>query len=188
MAELTKHIVTGYTKTVQKQIQSSFDLFSIIPLSVINVICLYINNIFSNRGVYTWKIDDIVKVKQILNAKNGDKFESNTFMISRLKCKLVIYPNGDTEELKGWFVIHLVLLSLPSYIKHINCLRIFRVLENKASDSYLPDISPTMHDYWSTKCPLQELIDLDVNTITVQVELKMNQIWVLKYLNFLQSL
>ena len=57
--------------------------------------------------------------------------------MSRLKWQIEVYPNGDKPELKGYFVIYLRLLSLSSYINYILISRIFHVLENKASDSYV---------------------------------------------------
>ena len=96
-------------------------LFHIIPLSVINIIVLFIDNVFTNHGIYSWKIEDMELVQRMLYAENGAKWESDPFTMSRLKWKIEVYPNGDTKKLEGYFVIYLRLLSLPSYIDHVLC-------------------------------------------------------------------
>ena len=98
-----------------------------------NIILSYLSDLFDNYGLYTWKISDYQTVKKILRCKNGDKFMSDPFTISRLKCQLIIYPNGDKQELDGYFVIQFHLLSLPKYVKNVRFGRIFRVLENQSA-------------------------------------------------------
>ena len=176
--EHTKFILAGYIRDIQSKLSSlDNNLLRIIPSSVINVILLYLHNLFINHGIYIWHITDPIMVQNILNAKMGEKFTSDPFKIARLNCQLEIYPNGNKEELSGFFIIHCKILSLPKYIKHIAWSRIFQVLECKAGAPYTRNnLNVENHDHWSKKCELSDLIEIDPNTITVRVELMINRI------------
>eukprot|EP01083_Nonionella_stella_P013776 38737_1 len=166
----TQRIVHGFIYTVATLLSLDTSPFSIIPQPIINVILLYVHNLFSNQGMYTWQMNDSDTVHHMLHAKNGDKFESAPFKIARLQCKLEVYPNGDTKEMNGFFLIHLRLLSMPSNVKSIKFGRTFRILECKAAASWLSTVSTDIHDYWTRKAPLSELLELNPQTITIQVE------------------
>ena len=142
-----------------------------IPESIIDLISSFVGDLLDNQGSYTWKISDPLMVNQILHTENGTKFTSNPFTISRIRCELDIYPNGNTPDLSGYFVIFLRLISLPKYVKSVTASRIFRVLENQTSAAYVDDISIDTPDYWTDKCPLSELVAINPDTMSVQVEL-----------------
>ena len=173
----TKLVLAGYIRDIQSKLSSlESNLLCIIPASVINVVLLYLKDLFMNHGVYTWCITDPIMVRKILDAETGEKFTSDPFKIARLTCQIEIYPNGDKEEICGWFVIHLKLLSLPKYIKHVTWTRIFQVLECRAGAPFTWHGNIEHHDLWTRKCHLGHLIELNPNTITVQVEMIINKI------------
>eukprot|EP01084_Bolivina_argentea_P103436 185266_1 len=109
------------------------------------------------------------KESNMLNAKVCDKW-SQTFII----------PNGTDNETKGC-LIHLRLLSLPIAIESITFCRIFRVVENMSGSSWINTLSIDEYDFWSTKCPLAELIQLNCKTITILIELNIFKVQLNKY-------
>ena len=169
-------ILNGFIHNIQVLLSIKDNPLHTIPQSVIDLIYLFIGDLFSNEGSYTWKISDSLTVDKMLHAKNGEKFTSDPFIISRVKYQLEIYPNGNDPELSGYFVIYLRILSLPNYVENITIARIFRVLENKAGAGFVEDVSMDEPDYWTKKCPLSELIAINPTTITVQVDIMINKI------------
>ena len=136
----------------------------------------YLFDWFINEGIYEWTVRDTPTVHAMLNAKCGEKFESDTFEIARLKWKLEIYPNGDSLETNGYFIIHLRLLSLPPLIDQIQICRTFRVKESMAGSTWIAVLSEEEYEFWGKKCPLKELKDIPPDTITVSVHLRVNKI------------
>eukprot|EP01084_Bolivina_argentea_P281216 481113_1 len=166
--QTTQTIVFGYVRYIQSSFDATNKPYYNIPSPISVIILSYIDNLFDNKDEYEWKIDNPSLVNKILTAKCGDKFESEYFILCRLKCKLIIYPNGNDQELKGSFIINL-FFELPSCIEKIIFVRIFRVKENMTGSTWLSTISQGEYEYWSRKCPLSELIDLNVSTITIQI-------------------
>ena len=72
-----------------------------------------------NSGNYGWKIRDKQLVQNILNAKNGDIFETKPFMMANLQWVLRLYPNGDKEAHKGNIQILLKLVTMPPTLNNI---------------------------------------------------------------------
>ena len=169
-------ILSGFIRNIETLLSFKDNLFQIIPQSIIDLIALFVDDLFSNQGSHTWKIKDPLTVDRILHAKNMQKFTSDPFIISRLKYQLEIYPNGDKPELIGYFVIYLRVLSLPKYIKNVSIGRTFKILENKAGAAYHCAVSLDEHEYWGRKCPLSELLDINPDTISVKVEIIINKI------------
>ena len=60
----------------------------------------------NTNGSYTLKITNPSTVHKILHVKNGEKFTSDPFVISRVNFQLDIYPNGDKPEFEGYFIIY----------------------------------------------------------------------------------
>eukprot|EP01084_Bolivina_argentea_P156006 271853_1 len=177
-----KRIVLGFINTIQASLPATNNIFFVIPSAISNIIFLYVSNMFKNQGAYTWLIDDNKTVNDILNAKNGDKFESNPFKLAKLDCKLEIFPNGDNPDLVGYFVIYLRLLSLPIHISCIRFGRTFRVIECQSGASWLSTIDIQNYDYWTRKQPLAELAKINPKTITIKVEINIFKI-ILKEIN-----
>ena len=76
-----------------------------------------------NSGSFVWTINDRKLIKQILNAKIGDEFESKEFEIANLKWKIQIVPNGENEYEQNQFLLYLKCLSIPLIIdKMFICL------------------------------------------------------------------
>ena len=169
-------IVRQFIRDVHFTLSQNENLFQNVPTSIKELIASYAKTLFSNQGTYSWSISDPIIVEKMLNAETGDKFTSTPFTIARVKCQIEVYPNGDKQELSGYFVIYLRILSLPKYVKNITVGRIFHVLENRAGASFHNTISQVNHDWWGRKCPLSELIELNPNTITVQIEIIINKI------------
>ena len=175
--EQSSLILNGFLREQSNLLSNEDDLLQFIPKPIKDLISLFSGDLFDNHGSFTWKITDSSMVGKILNAKNGEKFESDPFMISRTKCQLEIYPNGHTQEISGYFVIFLKIVSIPKYVQCINIGRIFRVLENKAAAGYQKKYVNTQEpDYWTRKCPLAELQAINPNTINVQVDIFINKI------------
>eukprot|EP01084_Bolivina_argentea_P220045 372999_1 len=168
--EATEIIVTRYMKEAELLFANKSHPFYIIPFGVTLITLSYLQNIYTNKEFFEWKIDNELLVNKILNAKCGDKFESDPFDLCRIKCKLNIFPNGNKLELEGYFVIHLHLI-LPSFIDKLTFFRVFRVMECYAGSSWMDTISNGEYEYWSKHCPLSELIYIKTKIITIQIEL-----------------
>ena len=157
---LTQLLVNGYLRN------------DMIPLDLITVIMLFINDIFQNDGVHRWRIEDQEIIDKMLTAECGQKFESKTFELVRMEWKLEIYPNGFDEETKGYLVIHLRLIAMPAMIEQIEFWRIFRVEENMSSSSWVITLKESEYENWGRKCSLKELIAMQLNTLTISVEVR----------------
>ena len=93
----TKSIVFSYIHHIQQSFPYQTYSYYNIPKDINLITFLYIDNYFSNKGRYQWKIDDPQMVNKMLNCACGDKFVSNPFKMARLKWQFEIYPNGDTQ-------------------------------------------------------------------------------------------
>ena len=51
------------------------------------------------------------------------------FTLSRIKCQLVIYPNGSKPGLKGYFILHLFMdfPELIPFYTNIWCQKVFYI-------------------------------------------------------------
>eukprot|EP01084_Bolivina_argentea_P103435 185265_1 len=176
--KLTELITCGYIREIESLFPLNIPYYQ-VPLPITYIILSYINNYFSNSGCYKWKIYDNNIIQNMLNAKIGDKW-SQPFIISNLNWRLDVYPNGTDNETKGC-LIHLRLLSLPIAIESITFCRIFRVVENMSGSSWINTLSIDEYDFWSTKCPLAELIQLNCKTITILIELNIFKVQLNKY-------
>eukprot|EP01084_Bolivina_argentea_P295833 509449_1 len=136
------------------------------PKKLIRIIGQYIKGLTDNTGVYQWKIDDASMVQKMLNAKPGEKFESECFELAHLKCKLAVFPNGEDEDSKGYFRIILHILDLPDSVEEIVWNRSFRVKEVDAECCWLDTQSDKDED--SEICALSELVKLGCKTITIE--------------------
>ena len=178
----TELITFGFIRDIQSLLPSKHNTYYNIPSDITHIALSYLENYFANNGQYTWKITDCQLVKKMLNAECGEKFESKIIDIARLKWRFEIYPNGLNEELKGFFVIRLRLISLPSIIDSIVICRIFRIFETMAASIYISELRVNEHAFWTKKCLLAELIDLKCQTITIQADICINKV-ILKDLN-----
>eukprot|EP01084_Bolivina_argentea_P241540 405455_1 len=180
---VTKQIVHCYIREAESLFPTINNPYYNIPVGICNLISSYIHNFCDNSGLYEWKIDNINLINQMMNATCGTKFESDSFILSRIKCKLIIYPNGNNEDLKGYFVIHLYL-SLPSFINKITFVRVFRIKENMSGSSWLTTLSNGEYEWWSKNAPLSELQKLKCKTITIQIELNIQRLYLNNDFNF----
>eukprot|EP01084_Bolivina_argentea_P164480 285966_1 len=171
----TELITFGYFRDVEKILSFENNPWHYIPIPIINITSSYLYNYFMNYTRFTWKISGL-NVHKMLNAKCGQRFDSDIFNLGKLKFQLEVFPNGNIEDRKGYLVIHIRLLSLPSYIDSIIVLRYFHVIENMASDAWIALLKQGEYDYWGKKCPLIELKELQTETITIQVDVNINQI------------
>eukprot|EP01084_Bolivina_argentea_P137745 242589_1 len=171
----TDIIVSKYIKDAHSFFPKTNNLYYNIPLPISNIITSYINNLFDHQGKYQWKITDTRLINKILSAKCGEKFESEPFILSRLACKLCIYPNGNREELKGYFLIHLYF-NLPQYIDSIMFIRTFRVRENMTGSTWCSIIPNGEYEYWTKHCPLIDLIQLNPLTLTIDIYMNIKRI------------
>ena len=169
-------ISTGYIKKIQSSLSKDTKLFQHIPLSLIDLVICYVHDLFSNRSLFTWKISDHQMISKMLNAPIGSKFTSSPFTLCRVQCQFEIYPNGDKQISSGYFIIYLRILSLPKYVKDFSFGRIFHVIENRATASFSAFANVNMHDFWGKKCPLFELVQINPDTITIQVEFIINSL------------
>ena len=163
--EATSTIVHGYVR----------DIFQGFPSDLVKVIISYIKNFVENSGMHRIQINDPDMVNKMLNADCEEKFEMKPFTLSRIKCRLVIYPNGDKPELKGYFILHL-FMDLPGYIDTITFSRVFRVKESYTSSSWLSTISNGEYEYWSKHCPLQDIIMINPISLTIEIELNIHEL------------
>ena len=168
--QLTNQIIDGYIHQVQSSFSTDNAYYN-IPNEIAHLISLFIDNYFSTNAKHTWEITDPALITKILTAAVGDKFTSAPFTMLNCKWQFEIHPNGNKPELQGFFVIHVRLLSLPSDdIECITIWRMLRVLENSACSGWMETVGIDQSVWWTRKCPLKELIDLNTNTISIQVE------------------
>ena len=146
-----------------------------IPMDIVHLVALYVNDWFSTDGAYRWKIEDPEMVHKMLTADNGQSFESPSFMMSRLKWKLKVYPNGVDEGKLGYLIIQLHLLSLPVEVEQIQICRTFTVEEDMSSSLWVDVLSQNGYDFWGKKCSLNELVRLNPQTLTIVAEIQINK-------------
>ena len=125
MVEATKSIVNAFIHEIQQVFPYEINIYYNIPTDINLLTLSFIQNYFKNDGVHRWKINDPEQVNKMLNCHCGQRFISDTFEMARLKWRFEIYPNGTDQDLKGFFIIHLRLLSLPSNIQSIVLWRLF---------------------------------------------------------------
>eukprot|EP01084_Bolivina_argentea_P018551 34512_1 len=172
----TEYIVFGYARRIENVLPDNTNPFHHIPTSITQIIISYVNNYFDTRGIYTWKISNHELITKILTAKSGDKFESDEFMMSRLKWKLEIFPFGYDESLTGYFVIGLRLLKTPLIVDKVEFGRIFRVFECKAAAGWSSSISTGEISKWSKKLPTLEILKIDPISITIECEINIHRL------------
>ena len=85
-------------------------------------------NVFTgmNCASFTWNMTDKSLIKQILNASNGELFQSKSFIMTKLPWKLQLHPNGIDKKRKGIVTISLLLLSCPTALHEMAISRMFR--------------------------------------------------------------
>ena len=149
-----------------------------IPMDIVHLMALYVDDWFRADGAYRWKIDDPELVHEMLTAANGQAFESPPFMMSRLRWKLRVYPNGVDEEKVGYLTIQLHLLSLPVTVEQIQICRTFTVEEDMTSSLWVDVLSENGYDFWGKKCSLNELVRLHPTTLSIVAEVQINKIMV----------
>ena len=110
-----------------------------------------------------------------MNVKCEEKFEIASFIVARVKCRLVIYPNGDKPELEGYFILHLHM-DLPEYIDTITFCRLFRVKECYTSSAWLTTLSNGEYEYWTRHCPLQDIKMNNPLSLNIEIELNIHEI------------
>eukprot|EP01084_Bolivina_argentea_P112410 200477_1 len=182
--ELTAMILFGYINDIQTLFPYQINPYYTIPSDITLVTLSYLQNYFDNSGCYIWKIEDNKLLNKMFNARNTQKFESIPFEMARLKWKLEVYPNGFNIDTKGYVVIHLRLLSLPSMIEQIQVCRTFRVIENMSGSTWIAELRVNEYEFWSKKCSLQELIEISSTSMTICVEVIINRIQLKKHNNF----
>eukprot|EP01084_Bolivina_argentea_P049601 91218_1 len=96
--EATNCTVAGFCRNI--------DISKIIPKEIIFIILRFIFNPFK------WHITDPMLIENILNAEMGDAFESKSFNVLKLNCKLRIYPNGIIMD--NTFDLFLEVENFPS--------------------------------------------------------------------------
>lgn len=72
-----------------------------------------------NSGNFTWTISDKKLIHRILNAKNGELFESVNFKMSNLLWTIRLYPNGNNNNSRGSVKIFLKLVNMPHILDQI---------------------------------------------------------------------
>ena len=72
-----------------------------------------------NSGYYDWCINDKELLDSMMNAKNGDEFTSDVFIMCNLKWRIEINPDGWNKSTKGSTDIFLNLLSFPDAVSKI---------------------------------------------------------------------
>ena len=70
-------------------------------------------------GYHKWITTDKNIINEILNAQNGELFESAEFMMANLRWKLLLYPNGHKTISKGSVIFGLKLVSLPTALANM---------------------------------------------------------------------
>jgi len=58
--------------------------------------------LFTNTGCFYWKIHDYLKASQPKRS-----MESPIFSVDKHKCRLLLYPHGDTQATAGWVSLYL---------------------------------------------------------------------------------
>ena len=187
----TNLLTYGYIRDIEESNPTAH-----LPNDVIDLIQSFIHNIYGFYGKHTWKVTDKAMVKQMLKSETGVSFKSPEFEMLRLKWRIVVFPNGDTMNNANYFVVGLHLVSLPYFVKKIHYFRVFRVHESKAGSAWSKKLGFDKMDAWSqlcnvsincfyvnanfsingkkySRCPLQELIDLQCTSLTVSVEIKL---------------
>ena len=92
-------------------------------------------------GAYTWNINDKHKLQKIVNASNGELFESAPFSMCKLKCVLQLYPNGTDASLEGSSNVFLKLLSVPAGVDKITLSRTITCHETMAVYTTIDEFS-----------------------------------------------
>ena len=67
-------------------------------------------------------------------------------------------------------------MDLPDCIDTITFSRVFRVKECYAGCAWLSRISNGEYEYWSDYCPLQDIIMVNPETLTIEIELNVHQL------------
>eukprot|EP01083_Nonionella_stella_P184818 672256_1 len=178
--EVTKEVVKKYIADYVREAR-----IRRFPKKATRIIAQYIKGLTDNTGVYQWKIDDASMVRKMLNAKPGEKFESEVFELAHLRCKLAVFPNGEDEDSKGYFRIILHILDLPDSVEEIVWNRSFRVKEVDAECCWLDTQSDKDED--SEICALSELVKLGCKTITIEAEVHILKM-ILKDVSYLSLL
>ena len=162
---LTASIVDGY-------IHQAINSFS---NDLKKIILSFIKSFEENSGIHRITINDLNLMHKMLNAKCKEKFEMESFILSRVKCRLVIYPNGDKPELEGYFVLHL-FMDLPEFIDTITFSRMFRVKEACSSSLWLTTLSNGDYEYWSKYCALSDITMNHPISLNIEIELNIHEI------------
>ena len=170
--QTTELIVFGYTRNIEKSLSN----YQFIPTSITSVVLLYVFNYFENRGVHKWRISDPKIMAAILTAKCGDKFESDPFVMTRMRWKFEIYPNGSEQALSGFFIVGLRLLSLPAMIDSVEFGRIFRISERRVGAGWVSSVSLGGLSKWRHKCPSTEILDAKPGYLSIECEVNIHRL------------
>eukprot|EP01084_Bolivina_argentea_P098168 176452_1 len=106
------------------------------------------------KGEYEWNISGN-KLSQMMNAKNKEKFVSDTFEMGSMNWCIKVCPNGSKDNDVGAFKVFLKLLSSPQQQQSI------------ASAAYLSNINE-----W--KCPMCDTNNLNSSYLCKLCGLKKN--------------
>eukprot|EP01084_Bolivina_argentea_P065866 120064_1 len=127
-------------------------------------------------GEYLWIIKGSL-LTQMINAENKKKFQSSPFKMCGIRWCIHVYPNGDTNDCIGAFVVFLKLLSLPQNgTKTIVCRRIY-CKESQSSETYIHSYKKDSSCGWSNyTLSLKEIINNNFIELSLLIKIKILRI------------
>ena len=131
-----------------------------------------------NSGSYIWKIDNKQTINNMLNANNGQLFESLPFYMSKLKWQIRLYPNGNQLVNRGSVKIFLKLLSLPSEFDRL--MLSFSLLCDKGmschTDMRIYNKSGQGSGWLDKTLSLSEWRNMNINQCSILITIKIHYI------------
>eukprot|EP01084_Bolivina_argentea_P072630 131877_1 len=106
------------------------------------------------RGNYTLNITDNKLVNKILNAENGEEFQSDVFTIGDLNWKIKIYPNGYNQSNVGSVDVYVKLITLPSSWKNVT---IMQSIQSPQTQSSFTGLTTYIKNGYTTGWPVYTL-------------------------------
>eukprot|EP01084_Bolivina_argentea_P065865 120061_1 len=127
-------------------------------------------------GEYLWIIKGSL-LTQMINAENKKKFESSPFKMCGLRWCIIVYPNGDSNDCIGSFVVELKLLSLPQNTnKIIVCRRIY-CKESQSSNTHISSCKKDSTHRWTDyTLSLKEIINNNFIELSLLIKIKILRI------------
>ena len=131
-----------------------------------------------NSGSYIWKIDDKLRINNILNSCNGQLFESILFTMNKLKWQIRLYPNGNQQGNRGSVKVFLKLIELPTNFDRI--MLSFSLLCDKGmschTDMRIYNKSGQGSGWLDNTLSLQEWRSMNINSVSLLITIKVHYI------------